>query len=63
MISNSCIEATARLGIEHGYHVTLIKGATAASSHEGMHSVNGPLFGHAILTTKELLGTLPTDKQ
>jgi nicotinamidase-related amidase len=66
MIANSCVEATARLGMELGYHVTLIKDATAAFSHEGMHSaheVNGPLFAHTILTTKELLGRLPTDQR
>jgi nicotinamidase-related amidase len=65
MIANTCIEATARLGMELGYHVTLIKDATAALSHEGMHAaleVNGPLFTHAILTTKELLGLLPAEQ-
>jgi nicotinamidase-related amidase len=64
MIANTCIEATARLGMELGYHVTLIKDATAAFSHEGMHAaheVNGPAFAHAILTTKELLGLLPAE--
>jgi nicotinamidase-related amidase len=62
MIANTCIEATARLGMELGYHVTLIKDAIAALSHEGMHAaleVNGPLFAHAILTTKELQDLLP----
>lgn len=65
MIANTCIEATARLGMELGYHVTLIKDATAALSHEGMHAaheVNGPQFAHAILTTKELLGILPAEQ-
>jgi nicotinamidase-related amidase len=65
MVANTCIEATARLGMELGYHVTLIKDATAAFSHEGMHAaheVNGPLFAHAILTTKELLSLLPTEQ-
>jgi hypothetical protein len=40
--------------------------ATAAFSHEGMHAaheVNGPLFAHAILTTKELLGLLPAEQR
>lgn len=37
MIANTCIEATACLGMELGYHVTLIKDAIAAFSHEGMH--------------------------
>jgi nicotinamidase-related amidase len=62
MVANTCIEGTARFGMELGYHVTLIKDATAAFSHEGMHSaheVNGPLFAHAILTTEELLTLLP----
>jgi nicotinamidase-related amidase len=52
MIANTCIEATGRFGIELGYHVTIIKGAIAAFSKEGMHSaneVNGPVFAHAIL--------------
>jgi hypothetical protein len=34
-----------------------------AISHEGMpaaHEVDGPLFAHAILTTKELLAQLST---
>ena len=57
------IEYTARFGMELGYHVTLIKDATAAFSHEGMHAaheVNGPLFAHALLTTAELLARLPS---
>jgi nicotinamidase-related amidase len=40
MIANTCIEATARLGMELGYHVTLIKDATSAFSHEGMHAAH-----------------------
>jgi nicotinamidase-related amidase len=64
MIANTCVESTARLGMELGYHVTIIKDATAAFSHEGMyaaHEVNGPQFAHAILTTKELLDLLPME--
>jgi nicotinamidase-related amidase len=66
MLANTCIEAAGRLGMELGYHVTLIKDATAAFSHEGMyaaHEVNGPEFAHAILTTKELLGLLPAEQR
>jgi nicotinamidase-related amidase len=66
MIANTCIEATARLGMELGYHVTLIRDATAAFSHEGMHAaheVNGPVFAHAILTTNELLAILPAGQR
>jgi len=57
-VANTCIEGTARFGMELGYHVTLIKDATAAFDREGMHAaheVNGPRFAHAILTTDELL--------
>jgi nicotinamidase-related amidase len=66
MLANTCIEGAGRLGMELGYHVTLIKDATAAFSHEGMHAaheVNGPEFAHAILTTKELLSLLPTEQR
>ena len=61
-VANTYIEGTARFGMELGYHVTLIKDATAAFEQEGMHAaheVNGPRFAHAILTTKELLALLP----
>jgi nicotinamidase-related amidase len=61
MVANTCIESTGRFGMELGYHVTLVRDATAAFSPEGMyaaHEVNGPTFAHAILTTEELLGQL-----
>ena len=48
--------------MELGYHVTLLRDATAAFSHEMMHAahdLNGPTFAHAILTTPELLAALP----
>jgi nicotinamidase-related amidase len=62
MVANTCIEGAARFGMELGYHVTLIKDATAAFDQEGMHAaheVDGPRFAHAILTTQELLARLP----
>lgn len=61
LIANSCIESTGRFGMELGYHVTLVKDATAAFSAEGMRAaeINAPMFAHAILTTKELLEQLP----
>ena len=64
MIANTCIESTARFGMELGYHVTLIKDATAAFSHEGMHAaheVNGASYAHAILTSEQLLALLPAN--
>ena len=49
---------TGRFGTELGYHVTLVRDATAAYSREAMHAaheINGPSFAHAILTTDELV--------
>jgi len=62
MVANTCVESTARFGMELGYHVTLVKDATAAFSPDGMrcaHEVNGPTYAHAILATDELLALLP----
>ena len=61
LLANTCIESTARFAMELGYHVTLVRDATAAFSHEVMHAahdLNGPTFAHAILTTSELLAAL-----
>jgi nicotinamidase-related amidase len=64
LIANSCIESTARYGMELGYHVTLVPDATAAFSAAGMVAAaeNAPMFAHAILTTEELLAQLPKTK-
>jgi nicotinamidase-related amidase len=65
LIANTCIESTARYGMELGYHVTLVRDATAASTRETMraaHEVNGPTFAHAIVTTKELIAALQNCK-
>lgn len=61
-IANSCVEATARFGMELGYHVTLIKDATAAFNPEGMTAarVNALMYAHEILSTNEWLAALPT---
>lgn len=61
MVANTCIEATGRYGSELGYHVTLVRDATAAFSHEAMHAahdINGPTYAHAILTTDQLISQL-----
>jgi len=47
--------------VELGYHVTLVRDATAAFSMEAMkvaHEINGPTYAHAIVTTAELLASL-----
>ena len=61
MIANTCIEVTGRFAAELGYHVTLVKDATAAFSPEAMHAahaINGPTYAHAIVTTEELIPQL-----
>ena len=61
VLANTCVEATARCGAELGYHVTLVRDATAALSSEAMHAaleINGPTFAHAILTTDEVIAAL-----
>jgi nicotinamidase-related amidase len=61
MLANTCVEATARGGAELGYHVTLVRDATAAFSSEAMHAaheINGATFAHAILRTDALIAAL-----
>lgn len=62
VVANSCIESTARFGVELGYHVTMVPDATAAFSAEGMRAafeVNGPTFVHAIVKTAALIAQFP----
>ncbi len=61
MIANTCLETTGRYASELGYHVTLVRDATAAFSAEAMHAaheIDGPTFAHAILTTADLVPML-----
>ena len=61
LLANTCIETTGKFAVELGYHVTLVKDATAAFSLDRMHAaheLNGPTYAHAIVTTKELLDSL-----
>jgi nicotinamidase-related amidase len=62
LLANTCIESTGRFAMELGYHVTLVRDATAAFSHDMMHAaheLNGPTFAHAILTAAEAIAALP----
>lgn len=62
LLANTCIGSTARFAKELGYHVTLVRDATAAFSHEMMHAaheLNGPTYAHSILTTAEVIAALP----
>jgi nicotinamidase-related amidase len=61
LLANTCVESTGRYAMELGYHVTLIRDATAAYSKEMMHAaheLNGPTYAHAILNTAELLDAI-----
>ncbi len=61
LIANTCVETSGRYASELGYHVTLVRDATAAFSADAMraaHEINGPTYAHAILTTAELLQQL-----
>jgi hypothetical protein len=61
LLANTCIESTSRFAMELGYHVTLVRDATAAFSKERMHAaheLNGPNFAHEILTTAGLVAAL-----
>jgi len=56
MRANTCIDSTARYGVELGYHVTLIKDAIAAFNWDEIRATvetNFPNYGHCILTTEE----------
>ncbi|MFE3901244.1 cysteine hydrolase [Streptomyces sp. NPDC059153] len=57
LLANTCIESTGRFAMELGYHVTLVRDATAALLPEMMHAaheLNGPTYAHAIVTTDEI---------
>jgi len=61
LLANTCIESTSRFAMELGYHVTLVRDATAAFTREMMHAaheLNGPTFAHAILKTDELVAAI-----
>jgi nicotinamidase-related amidase len=61
LLANTCIESTSRYAMELGYHVTLVRDATAAFKPEMMHAaheLNGPTFAHSITTTAELVQVL-----
>jgi nicotinamidase-related amidase len=61
LLANTCLEATARIGMELGFHVTLVRDATAARSPEAYHAalnIDGPTFAHEIVSTAELVDAI-----
>lgn len=60
-ITNTCIEATARSGVDLGYHVTVVTDAVAAFSpaeHEFALEVTLQLIVHRTLTTAQAVAEL-----
>jgi len=60
MRANTCIDSTARYGVELGYHVTLIKDGIAAFNWEEIRvtvETTFPNYGHAMLSTEEFVNT------
>lgn len=58
MVTNSCIEATARSALDLGYHVTLVTDAVAAFSpreHETTVTRIYPMIAHQTLTTNQVV--------
>jgi nicotinamidase-related amidase len=58
LLANTCLEATARIGMELGFHITLVRDGTAARSPEAYHAalnIDGPTYAHEITTTAELV--------
>jgi nicotinamidase-related amidase len=61
LVANTCIESTGRFASELGYHVTLVRDATAAFSDEAVHAaheINAPTYAHEVVTTEELVALL-----
>lgn len=61
LLANTCIESTGRYAMELGYHVTLVRDATAAFTREMMHAahvLNGPTYAHAMVDTRDLVDAL-----
>ena len=61
LIAHTCIEATVRYAAELGYQVTVVSDATADYSDTEMQAalhVNLPNYASAIVTTKEVLGSI-----
>ncbi|WP_020653056.1 isochorismatase family cysteine hydrolase [Massilia niastensis] len=61
LVANTCIEGTGRNASELGYHVTLVRDATAAFSDEALHAaheINAASFAHQLVSTEQLVAQL-----
>jgi nicotinamidase-related amidase len=58
LLANTCLEAAARIGMELGFHITLVRDATSARSPEALYAamdIDAPTYAHEVFTTEELL--------
>jgi nicotinamidase-related amidase len=56
LVANTCLESTGRYGVELGYHVTMLKDATAGFSevaYKAAAEVNYPGFAHVVKNAEE----------
>jgi ureidoacrylate peracid hydrolase len=56
LIAHTCVESTVRFAAELGYHVTMVRDATADYSDDAMHAaldINIPNYASAVVTTEE----------
>jgi ureidoacrylate peracid hydrolase len=63
LIAHTCIEGTVRYAAELGYHVTVVKDATADYSDEMMHAaldINIPNYASAVVNTAEIVASIAT---
>ena len=61
LMAHTCVEATIRYAAELGYHVTMVKDATADYTDREMYTsleINIPNYADAIVTTKEIVNSI-----
>jgi nicotinamidase-related amidase len=61
MRANTCIDSTARYGVELGYHVTLIKDGIGSFNQDEIIAtveINFPNYGHSLLSAQEFINIL-----
>ncbi|MBO9714777.1 cysteine hydrolase family protein [Sphingomonas sp.] len=60
-IANEALEATARAAVDQGFHVTLVRDATAAANWDAMRATleaNAPHCAHQVIGTREFYDAL-----
>lgn len=66
LLSNTCIESTARSAVDLDYHVTLVTDAVASwtpKDHQAAVEFSYPHIGHIVTTTDKLISTLVQEPQ